>query len=283
MPSMKALKRRITSVNNTQQIMKAMKLVATSKVQKNKTRMEAVRPLFQESQTFFEQGVIYETVNDSEFLSLEETPKHAAYIVIGGERSLCGGYNNNVFKLALANMGKAEREQVIAVGAKCKEYFVRRGKSVTENYVRVLESVSYGVAVEIAERLAGLYISDDAEKKIDAIYIVYTQFETLLSQTPRIVKLLPIGPYTGETREVIYEPDVHTYLTKAVPMYLSMFIYGAMIEASVCEQASRMTSMDAAARNASEIADNLTIQYNRIRQGAITQEISEIVSGANAV
>ena len=281
MPSMKDIKRRITSVKNTQQIMKAMNLVAASKVQRNKGKMEAVRPMFEEAKEFMAKGIVHQDIMDSPYYAVREV-NNAAYIVITGERGLCGSYNANILKEALKHMETAGKaEEVIAVGAKCKEYFIRRGKRVAEEYKGVLESVSYSVAAVIAEQVVDMY----NEGQVDEVYIAYTQFETLLSQKPTLIKLLPFEePVKQDSqKEIIYEPDLLTYLRKAVPIYMAMFIYGAMTEASVCEQASRMTSMDAAARNASEIADDLTLQYNRQRQGAITQEISEIVGGANVI
>lgn len=285
MPSMKALKRRITSVRNTQQIMKAMNMVAASKVQRYKTRMESIRPMFNEAGDFLSKGVYTEEAALSVFFNPRPINK-TAYIVMSGERGLCGSYNANVLKEALAhiNNNTEKAEQIVAIGAKCKEYFVRRGKNVIADYTGVLEHISYPVAADVAWSLYNMYTSEDPELRVDEIYVIYTQFETLLSQTPRAVKLLPFSTDISELpKETIYEPDPDTYLKKALPVYLAMFIYGAMAEASVCEQASRMTSMDAAARNAGEIVDDLTLQFNRQRQSAITQEISEIVGGANAI
>jgi F-type H+-transporting ATPase subunit gamma len=282
---MKALKRRIVSVNNTQQIMKAMNLVAASKVQKYRTRMEAVRPLFNEAKEFLSQGIFVENAAESVFFS-SRPAKKIAYVIMSGERSLCGSYNANVLKAALAHIdGNVDKTaQIIAIGAKCREYFVRRSKKVVANFPGVLENVSYSVAEDVCQKLMAMYTDEDVDNRVDEIYVVYTHFETLLSQVPQVKKLLPFEPFPQTSqREIIYEPDVDTYLRKSVPIYLSMFIYGAMVEASVCEQAARMTSMDAASRNAGEIADKLTLQYNRQRQGAITQEISEIVGGASAI
>ncbi|MCL1999267.1 MAG: ATP synthase F1 subunit gamma [Turicibacter sp.] len=298
MPSMKAIKRRITSVKNTGKIMKAMNLVAASKVQKNRAKLEAIRPMFTDAKRFVNEGINDLDAMDSLYYGTREG-KRSAYVVICGERGLCGGYNTNILKEALNHITKEDTEErVVAVGAKCREYFVRRGKEVVAEYKGIMDHVSYAEAAKISQRLVEMYNHEDPDQRVDAIYIAYTQFETLLSHTPKLVKLLPFGGNAEEsgeggengedekkksTAEIIYEPDVATYLDKAVPVYLTMFIYGAMTEAAVCEQASRMTSMDAAARNAGEIVDDLTLLYNRQRQGAITQEISEIVGGANAI
>jgi F-type H+-transporting ATPase subunit gamma len=286
---MKAIKRRITSVKNTQQIMKAMNLVAASKVQKNKSKLESIKPLYDEARLFITQGVTSRDAHSTDYYNAREV-KRTAYVVLSGERGLCGGYNANVLKEALKHMtgemdAPAANESIVAVGAKCKEFYVRRRKKVTAEHIGVLETVTYDTATKIAEELLELYNSNDSEKRVDEIYVVYTQFETLLSLTPTVAKLLPLQSANSAepVKEAIYEPDIETYLRKSVPIYIAMFLYGAMVESSTCEQAARMTSMDSAARNAEEIVDKLTLQYNRQRQSAITQEISEIVGGANAI
>jgi F-type H+-transporting ATPase subunit gamma len=281
---MKAIKRRITSVKNTQQIMKAMNLVAASKVQKYKNKLEVIRPMFAESQGFMSSGISAPEALESDFFKTRDVKK-TAYVVLSGERGLCGSYNANVLKMALSHMeDNLKNEHIIAVGATCKDYFVRRRKNIVASHAGVLENVTYDAAEAITWQLVELYNSEDVKERVDEVYLVYTNFETILAQTPQVVKLLPFDPpSSSNARETIYEPDIETYLRKAVPVYLTMFVYGAMVEASVCEQASRMTSMDAAARNAGEIVDDLTLQFNRQRQSAITQEISEIVGGANAI
>jgi len=291
MPSLKAIKRRIASVNNTQQIMKAMNMVSASKVHKNRSKMEAIKPLFDGAKEFFNQGIFFEHREDSIYFAPRPT-KSAAYIVISGERGLCGSYNSNILKAALSHMeieNIGTKEQIITIGAKGKEFYTRRNKMVVNDYPGVLENPPYGIAEDIAMYLTDRFIEDgdsqeSLENRLDAIYLVYTQFETLLSHSVKVINLLPFASDIVATDDMtIYEPNVHTYLKKAVPIYLAMAIYGAMIESSVCEQASRMVSMDSAARNAEEIVDKLTLQYNRQRQSVITQEISEIVSGANAI
>jgi len=287
MPSMKAIKRRIGTVKNIQQIMKAMNLVATSKVQKNRAKLMSIRPMFDDAKLFIESGVHHEEAQDSLYYVPKPTGR-AAYAVICGDRGLCGSYNSNILKETLKHMGSTgtSDDLVVAIGSKAKDYFSRRGKSVVKDYKGVVDHLTYQTAADIAKQFVELYTTDDDSKRVDALYVAYTQFHTLLSHTPVVVKILPFEEHTGDTdsnKEMIYEPDVLTYLKKAVPIYISMYLYGAMTEAAVCEYASKMTSMDAASRNAGEIVDKLTLQYNRQRQGAITQEISEIVGGANAI
>ncbi|MCL2002377.1 MAG: ATP synthase F1 subunit gamma [Oscillospiraceae bacterium] len=281
MPSMKAIKRRITSVNSTQQIMKAMNLVAASKLQRAKAQLNSVRPLYIGMLELMESFDSNSDAAEHIFFRKREA-KNIAYLVVTGDRGLCGGYNLNMGKEAMALIGSkaGTREHIVVVGAKGNDYFRRRGKNVIRRFTTMADSASVEDAEQIAKLLTGLFVSGE----VDEVHIAYTHFETILSHEPRTRKLLPLGGDSAVPGgEVIYDPGVQDFLDYAVPMYLSTVIYGAMVESGVCEQAARMTSMDAAARNAEEIIDDLTLVYNRKRQGAITQEITEIVSGANAI
>ena len=285
MATMKAIKKRILSVNNTKKIMKAMDLVSASKLQKAKTQLDDVRPLYENLQVVME-GIKSSVSPDDEIsYAQSRVVKKAAYIVLTSDRGLCGGYNVNVAKEALAKISAQPEveEKIIAVGAKGWEYFKRRGRNVVKKYAGSSEETTFENAEIIGEYVAELYTSGEA----DEVYLVYTHFETLLSHIPHTVKLLPImaDKDSGKTPALSmmeYDPDIGTFISYAVPMYLNTTIFGAMIESMVCEQASRMTSMDAATRNAADIIDDLTLEYNRKRQNMITQEITEIVSGANA-
>ena len=280
MPSMKIIKRRIASVSNTQQIMKAMNLVAASKLQKAKSRLDAIRPLFYEVKRVMD-GVHCEDTMGNVFLEAREV-KNVAYIVITSDRGLCGGYNANISKETLSFINNAgKNEKIITVGLKGWEYFRRRGKNILRRYMGVSETSFYEDVEQIGNQLASLYKSGE----IDEAYVAYTHFASMLSHVPRIVRVLPIGyKETADKHDMMeYEPDVNTFLERAVPRYLSVIIYGSMAESAVCEQVARMMSMDSASNNAEEIIEELTLDFNRKRQGIITQEVSEIVSGANAL
>jgi len=260
--------------------MKAMDLVAASKLQKAKARLDAIRPLYENIKLVMDGIKASLGAGDTVFAKKREV-KSIVYVVLTSDRGLCGGYNINVAKEALAyiNANADKEEKIISVGIKGLEYFRRRGKNVVHRYTGVTETTFY----ENAERIGNLIVSMYTSGEADEAYLVYTRFESILTHTACQVKLLPIsaGSDGEKSREVMtYEPDISTFITYAVPMYLNMFIYGAMVESAVCENASRMTSMDAATRNASAIIDDLTLEYNRKRQGMITQEITEIVSGA---
>jgi len=292
MSTMKVIKKRILSVNNTKKIMKAMNLVAASKLQKAKARLDDVSPMYDNIQSVMDK--IKAGVNSKMKITFAEVRevKSIAYIILSSDRGLCGGFNTNVSKEALAYIeaNKDKQEKIIAVGSKGWDYFRRRGKNIVYRCEGASDATSFTDAEDLGRRVASMYTSGE----VDEVYIIYTHFESILAHIPYIVKLLPIRvetvddsegdtPDTADPPEMSYDPDPNTFITHAVPMYLNVSIYGAMMESAVCEQACRMTSMDAATRNATEIIDDLTLEFNRKRQGLITQEITEIVSGANAL
>ncbi|MDR2590765.1 MAG: ATP synthase F1 subunit gamma [Oscillospiraceae bacterium] len=286
MASMKAIKKRITSVNNTKKIMKAMNLVAASKLQKAKVRLDDIRPMYNDIKNVMDN--IRTDVSDEMIIPFAEARevKSIAYIVLTSDRGLCGSFNATISKEALAcvKSNKDKKEKIIAVGSKGWDYFRRRGKEIAHRSIAASEATTFADAEVLSSMVAEMYKSGE----VDEVYVIYTHFESVLAHIPHIVRLLPLKMASGDdldegTHEMSYDPDVETFITHAVPMYLNIMIYGAMMESAVCEQASRMTSMDSATRNATDILEALTLDYNRKRQGMITQEITEIVSGANAL
>jgi len=290
MSSMKAIKKRISSVNNTKKIMKAMNLVAASKLQKSKARLDDIRPIYNDIKEVMK-NIRTDVVDDTSvpFAEAREV-KNILYIVLTSDRGLCGSYNATVSKEALAYIeaNKDKNAKIIAVGSKGWDYFRRRGKEIVLRCESASEASSFSDAEILGDKVAEMYTSGE----VDEVYIVYTHFESVLSHIPYIEKLLPLKMAEGGKSDtesnnmsanMSYDPDIITFIMHAVPMYLSTTIFGAMMESTVCEQASRMTSMDSATRNATEILEDLTLEYNRKRQGMITQEITEIVSGANAI
>jgi F-type H+-transporting ATPase subunit gamma len=283
---MKAIKKRISSVNNTKKLMKAMDLVAASKLQKSKMRLDDVRPLFDNIKLIIDD--LKDCLGEADEVAYvkEREVKSIAYIVLTSDRGLCGGYNANVLREALACMkeNQGAEEKIIAVGFKGWEYLKRRNKSIAHRTPGASETTAFEEAEQIGSRVTSMFLSGE----VDEVYLVYTHFETVLTHIPLVEKLLPINADSGESGSrgsavALFDPDVNTFISYAVPMYLNATIFGAMIESTVCEYASRMTSMDAATRNASDIIEGLTLEYNRKRQTMITQEITEIVSGANAL
>jgi F-type H+-transporting ATPase subunit gamma len=200
-------------------------------------------------------------------------------VVITSDKGLCGSYNKNVSEAALRHMS-GKNEKILVVGAKGSEFFRRRDKNVIRRITDISEAQIYEGTGRMADRIHHMYLSGE----IDEVYVAYTKFETTLKYVPRVEKVLPLTG--GEGRAIRrggmkYEPDANTFLNELIPLYLHMYFFAAHSESLACEHAARMVNMESADRNATEIIDDLTLMYNRRRQAAITQEINEIVSGAN--
>lgn len=281
---MRDVKRRIKSVNSTKQITKAMELVSSAKLRRARQRVEKTRPYF---------NTIKETVQDifsstsgikHPFVTEREIKK-TCYIVITGDRGLSGGYNANVIKTAVAHMADKPAKSIIAIGTKGRDYFRSRKYDLDGEFLQISEDPSYGDAKRISSLVMQLY----QNKLIDEVYLVYTQFVSTISQKPEMIKLLPLS---GEKKEktkdqpfeyVSYEPSPEAVLDYLVPKYIESTIFGALVESSASEQGARRVAMENATDNAEEMIDDLTLLYNRARQAAITQEIAEIVGGAEAL
>ena len=277
--SSKAIKTRIKSMTSTRQITKAMELVAASKLRAVQQRAIACRPYFES---------LYQAMNDiadsspafaSSYLE-QNRPGRPLYIVIAGDRGLAGGYNNNVLKLAWVSI-EGKDAIVLPIGKKSVEFFQRRGcELLTEDYAEAAE-VSIGDCYTIARILCDGFMAG----RFSQIFLTYTNFASVLVQTPAELPMLPLqmggGKPIEEKREIIYEAGSGSVFNAIVPEYLGGVLFGAMCESNASEQAARRTAMDAATKNADEIIDDLNLRYNRARQGAITQEITEIVAGSN--
>ena len=275
--SSKEIKNRIRSMESTKQITKAMEMVASSKLRKAQSRVQQSRPYFE---------ILYATIsqivaNNQDFSSpylQEREEKRRCYVVIAGDRGLAGGYNSNLFKMVMETI--TPDDLVLPIGKKTVEFFKARGiETLTVNYAEA-EKVSLGDCFTAAKQLCKLYL----QGQIDAVCVAYTDFVSVLSQTPAIKKLLPLLPPEQTTQagnDMIYEPDSETVFATIVPEYLGGVIYGALCESRASEQVARRGAMDAATQNAQEMIDQLSLKYNRARQAAITQEITEIVAGAN--
>ena len=286
MATMKAIKKRITSVNSTKKIMKAMNLVATSNLQKAKNRLEYIRPLSDDLQKVMD-GVkaSMDSSDDIPLCKVREV-KNVAYIVLTGDRGLCGSFNANVSKEAYAfiESKSGKQEKIFAVGRKGMDFLRRRGKNIEQRYPAASMATDFADAELLGSHVISLFLSGE----VDEVHVVYTRFINTLTHTPKVVTLLPFNADSGGEAEgspavMTFDPDPATFVEHAIPMYVNLTIYGAMLESAVCEYASRMTSMDSATRNATEIIEKLTLDYNRERQSKITQELIEIVTGANAV
>ena len=275
--SSKAIKTRIKSMASTRQITKAMELVAASKLRSAQNKAISSRPYF---------SALYEAMHDivdsspvfaSAYLQKPEKGR-SVWVVIAGDRGLAGGYNNNVLKLAWSKMD-GENPLVLPIGKKAVEFFQRRGSEIlTERYAEAA-AVSIGYCYSIANLLAEGFLAG----KYSSVHLAYTNFTSMLSQVPGTLDLLPLSitrQPAQRRQEILYESGSEAVFNAIVPEYLGGLIYGAMCESTASEQAARRTAMDSASKNADEIISQLNLQYNRARQGAITQEITEIVAGS---
>ncbi len=284
MPSLGDVKRRIGSVKNTKQITNAMNLVSASKLQKAKQRAAQTTPYFNEMRNVVSSVVENSKGINHPFLN-ERKGDRVLVITVTSDRGLCGGYNINISK-EVFNFIEGKQESLYVIGNKGRDYFSRRNKNIVGTINGISEEPTYDDARRIGEFAVSGYNNGD----FDEVYVAYTEFKSTISHEPSVIKLLPVDTTELESEEkgsalslMKYDPSEEDVLTYIVPKYINTVIYGALVTSSTCEQAARMTSMDAATENANEVIDSLTLVYNRARQGAITQEITEIVSGANAL
>lgn len=286
MASMRDIKRRIKSVNSTQQITKAMNLVASSKLNRAKSRFNDTKPFFEATKRVIANVVKGSKGVSSVFMQERNESGKTLVIVIAGDRGLCGGYNANVCKAALEIMAEKKSSVVITAGNKARDFFRHKNIEVAQCYRDISEKPDYIDAYIIGNKAIDMY----EKGEVDEVYFVYTEFITTLTNEPGSIKLLPLDPGDFEGSEephsstlTIYEPDEEAVLNYVIPKYVNTVIYGGMVESAVCELSSRMTAMDSATENAVEMIDSLNLIYNRARRGAITQEITEIVGGSNAL
>lgn len=272
MANMKEIKNRIKSVSSTMQITKAMELVASSKLKKARMRAENARPYFDIITEAMHSAM---STNKNSIWTKSRDIKNTTHIVIAGDRGLAGGYNSNILKLAKSNIN--ENAHIICVGKKSSDFF----KKAEDKFLDISEKLTYADAADIGKIALDKFISGDT----DEVYLYYTQLVSPLVQDAKMIKLLPLKQdtnreSTGTLAE--YDPSPEAVLASIIPMYLSGVIYGAITESFASEQAARRIAMENATDNASDVIDNLSLIYNRARQGAITQEISEIVAGASS-
>ena len=285
MASMKDIKRRKESIQSTGQITKAMKLVATVKLQKARGKAENAKPYF---------DAMYETVStmlartsgiEHRYLKPGDTDKKAI-IVITANRGLAGGYNSGITKLVAGSGIPKENTVIYAIGTKGRDYFARRNYEIAADYSEVINEPLYSDAMDIGNRV----LKDFEDGKIGEIYLAYTSFKNTVVHNPELVKLLPVNPEEHKVTEeedekdlMTYEPEEDEALDIIIPKYINSLIYGALMESVASENGARMTAMDNATSNAEEMISDLALMYNRARQSSITQELTEIIAGANAI
>ena len=273
--STKEIKNRIRSMESTKQITKAMEMVAASKLRRAQAQVLSSRPYFE---------ILYATIQDilsqnqdTDSAYLKERPvKRALYVVIAGDRGLAGGYNSNILKMVVSQM-EGKDAVVLPIGKKAMDYFRSHNVPMLNESYGIAEDISVGDCFTVSKLLCKAYLNGE----VDEIHLAYTQFNSVLSQTATTMQLLPLQAEAGDThRTMEYEPDAETVLGAIIPEYLGGIFYGALCESRASEQAARRTAMDSATQNAEEMINHLSLQFNRARQAAITQEITEIVAGS---
>lgn len=284
MASMRDIKRRRSSISSTQQITKAMKLVSTVKLQKTKAKAESSRPYFDRMYKTVTSILTRSGIVDHRYLKPGASDVKGV-IVISSNRGLAGGYNSNVVKLVTKGELQDKKLLLYTVGKKGREALEKKGYALRRDYSEVINAPLYSDAVEIAEQV----LADFEEGRIGEIYLAYTSFKNTVVHEPKLLKLLPVEFSAEELPEkekntlMNYEPGEEETLDIIIPKYMTSLLYGAMTEAVASENGARMQAMDSATSNAEEMIENLALQYNRARQGSITQELTEIIAGAEAV
>ena len=284
MASMRDIKRRKDTIQSTGQITKAMKLVSTVKLQKAKVRAESTRPY---SDLMYEtvQSILAKSGHISHRYLRAAASKKKAVIVITSNRGLAGGYNTNITKLITDGDFDSDDTVIYAVGKKGREFLERKGYEIKADYSEAVNEPIYTDAKEICEEVLSAF----TQGEVGEIYLVYTAFKNTVVHEPKSVKLLPVSAdetqlaTDGSEALMTYEPSGEEALNMIIPKYLSSLIYGAMIESVASENGARMQAMDSATSNAEDMISSLSLKYNRARQAAITQELTEIISGANAI
>lgn len=284
MASMRDIKRRKSSITSTQQITKAMKLVSTVKLQKARAHAEATDPYF---------NYMYKTVSsmlaksgniEHPYLKAGDSPKKAV-VVITSNRGLAGGYNNNIVKLITHGDFKKEDLDIYAVGAKGEEALSVKGYNIVESAPQMMEDPTYEDAAALCKKVLSAF----ADGQVGEIYLAYTHFKNTVTQEAKLIKLLPVE--IDESEQVLddsnilmnFEPNPEEALELIIPKYVTSLFYGALVESFASENGARMQAMDSATSNAEDMISDLTLKYNRARQGSITQELTEIIAGANAI
>jgi len=292
MANLRDIRDRIGSVKSTQQITKAMKMVAAARLRKAQERIMSTRPFVNGLE-----GVISKLTQSEEtsnrFMNQVDTPEKILFIIIGSDRGLCGGFNSNLFRFLADSLEKnfpgykeSGKLSLITIGRKANDYFRKRGFKVIDKHNGFFDNVNYSNTSKIMEQAVKRFTSNE----YDAVYIGYNEFKTVLSQNRIFKQIMPVNFNSSDEDEsvssdidYIFEPGPGKILSDIIPLHLNMQLWRAVLESNASEQGARMAAMDNATENAKEIIRALNLEYNQARQAAITTELSEIVSGAEAL
>jgi len=292
MANLRDIRNRIESIKSTQQITRAMKMVAAAKLRKAQSRIIETRPYASKMKEVV--GRLVENSGDDHvLLHKPDKTERVLFIVVGSDRGLCGGFNNNLFKVIESTIKedygdyyKNGNLSLICLGRQATKHFGKRDYKIEKEYPGFFEKIEFHQATEIMK----FVISGFKSGEFDEVQLAYNEFKSVISQNRLVETVLPIDPSTltskedsTQNTEYIYEPGVDQILKELLPLHLNLQLWKAILESNAAEQGARMTAMDNATENAKELQEDLQLEYNRARQSAITTEISEIISGAQAL
>jgi len=284
MPSLLDIRRRIRSVKNTQQLTKAMKTVSAAKLRRAQERVFSARPYAEQLKKVL--GNLTARLEDVSHPLLEIRPEERIlFVVVTADRGLCGAFNSNINRTAQAFMRdhKEQTINLVMVGRKGRDFFRRRGVPIRSEFLNIFSRLDYGHAKDISEAIIQAY----TEAEVDAVYMVYNEFKSVIQQRVVVEKVLPLSrsdlKETEAQPDYIFEQSPQEIFNRLLPRYVEIQVYRALLESAASEHGARMASMETASRNAGDMIDWLTLNMNRIRQAAITREIIEVVSGAGAL
>jgi F-type H+-transporting ATPase subunit gamma len=277
------IRRRIRSVKSTQQITRAMKMVAAARLRRAQDRIFNARPYANQMMTLLS-SVVARITDRSHPLLVERPIQRQLLVLVTADRGLCGGFNTNLIRAAQSYVDEHRDRDVsiVVVGRKGRDYFVRRPVKIIDEHINIFGRLDFSEAQPIAKRIIELY----TQEKVDAVDFIYNEFKSIMTQRVMVERYLPIQPIVPSQGEAlidyIYEQPAQEIYNVLLPRYVEIEVYRALLESQAAELAARMTAMDAATNNASDMIDSLTLYMNRVRQAAITREIIEVVSGAAA-
>ena len=284
MPSTIDIRRRIRSVKSTQQLTKAMKMVAAAKLRRAQERMYAARPYAAALREVLASVALRVDVSKHPLLQRREAERKVLLMVVTADRGLCGAFNTNVIRGAMNAMAEKGWEEVhlLPIGRKANDFFKRRSIPIRRQATQVYQALS----LETVRAIATALIDDFVGGEFDAVYVQYNEFKSIIAQKVTLDRLLPLERAWSEQQtpavEYLYEPGPEQILNDLLPKHIEFQLYRILLESAAAEQGARMTAMEAATKNATDLIGQLTLTYNRIRQASITKEIIEIVSGAAA-
>lgn len=284
MANLKAIRNRIASVKGTQKITRAMKMVAAAKLRRAQENILSLRPYANDVMEVLSDVAALTETDDHPLLARRD-PDRVMLVVLTSDRGLCGGFNSNINRRTEEHIRETsnvhEEASLAIIGRKGRDYFRRRDVTIRHEMMEIFEDLNWDKAAEVARTIIHEYSQGD----LDAVYLVYNEFKSVISQKVVVEPLLPIVPAESQEGRVefIYEPNKEALLDRLLPMYVEVEVYRALLESVASEFGARMTAMDNATKNAAEMIESLTLQYNKARQAAITSELLEVVAGAEAL